>query len=105
MNSEASPPSVNSAATSGRGLVGFFDTVLTTLVFFLLAAGLIAVTATWRSSTVEFVGSDRMRLTESEWWGLHKNERLYRAGGAGWAIIRENGDEVSVAAQPILIKD
>ena len=69
-----------------------------------MAAGIVALTANWRSSTIEFVGSDQVRVTQSEWWGLSSSESLYRAGSDGWVIIRDNGDVVSVATQPIKIK-
>lgn len=90
---------------SGSGLLNFLANAITFFAFLLMAVGLVAATATWRSHTIEFVGADRIRLTQSEWWGMARRESLYRASPAGWVLLRENGDEVAVALQPIRISD
>ena len=105
MTTDASSPSVSAQPQSGNGLINFFANAITLVVFLLMALGIVAATAHWRSHTIEFVGSDRMRLTKYEWWGLAEDKALYRATPTGWVLIRENGDEVAVALQPIEISD
>lgn len=97
--------STQTAQPKDGGLLNFFANAITLFAFLLMAAGLVAITATWRSHTIEFVGADRMRLTQSEWWGIVRAESLYRASPAGWVLLRENGDEVAVTLQPIRISD
>lgn len=103
----AEPTSQNSPAQphSGSGFLNFLANAITLAAFMLIAIGLVAMTATWRGHTIDFVGSDRVRLTQSEWWGLVRTESVYRASPAGWVLLRENGDEVAVALQPIRISD
>ena len=105
MTAETTSPNSTTQPQSGNGLLNLLTNAITFAAFILMAVGLVAVTATWRSHTIEFVGSDRMRLTQSEWWGLSRQESLYRASPSGWVLFRENGDEVAVALQPIKISD
>ena len=105
MTAETTSPSSITQQNSGSGLLNFLANAITLVAFLLMAIGLVAATATWRSHTVEFVGADRMRLTQSEWWGLAQRETLYRASPAGWVLLRANGDEVPVAIQPIKVSD
>ena len=104
MTAEASTQSPAQPKTSG-GLLNFIGNVITLIAFLLMAVGLVAATATWQSHTIEFVGTDRMRLTHSEWWGIAQQTAMYRASPAGWVLLRENGDEVAVALQPIKVSD
>ena len=97
--------STTAAPTSTSGFFSFFESLLSFVLCVLMAIGLIAATATWRSSTVEFIGSDRMRITENTWWGFLNDKTTYRSSASGWLVIRSNGDEVAVSAQPILIKN
>ena len=93
------------APASTSGFFSFFESLLSLVLCALMAMGLIAATATWRTSTVEFIGSDRMRITENTWWGVLSEETTYRSSASGWLLIRSNGDEVPVSAQPIRIKN
>ncbi len=104
MSSDISSSGAASHKREG-GVMRFLENAMTLFVVFLIGAGLVAITATWRSNTIEFVGGDRLRLTQNEWWGLVINESLYRSTGSGWVVIRANGDEVPVALQPIKIND
>ncbi|MDX9738096.1 MAG: hypothetical protein RBT53_08125 [Azonexus sp.] len=105
MTAEAIPTSNTSQSPTGGGLLNFLANALTLAAFLLMAIGLVAATATWQSHTIEFVGADRMRLTNVKWWGLSQTESLYRASPAGWVLLRANGDEVAVALQPIKISE
>lgn len=105
MTAEASSPSSATQPQSSGGFLNFVANTITLVAVLLMAIGLVAATATWRSHTIEFVGADRMRLTQSEWWGMARRESLYRASPAGWVLLRENGDEVAVALQPITISN
>lgn len=89
------------SSTRGSGFLHFVENAFAVVLCLLMAAGLIAITATWRSNTIEFVGKDRMRITETKWWGMRSEETLYRSTVSGWAVMRPNGDEVPVASQPI----
>lgn len=71
----------------------------------LIAIGLIAATITWRGTTIEFVGNDRLRITQSQWWGLFNKTSIYQAGNNGWVIRLENGEEESVRSQPIKLRN
>lgn len=103
MSAELNATTAAPASTSG--FFSFFESLLTLVLWLLMAVGLIAATASFRSSTVEFVGSDRMRIIENTWWGLLSDEATYRSSASGWLLIRSNGDEVSVSSQPIRIKN
>mgnify|MGYP003477899988 CR=1 FL=1 len=99
------PHATTAAPTSTSGFFSFFESLLSFVLCALMAIGLIAATATWRSSMVEFIGSDRMRITENTWWGLLSDETTYRSSASGWLVIRSNGDEVAVSTQPIRINN
>lgn len=86
------------APISTSSFFSFFESLLSFVLCALMAIGLIAATATWRSSTVDFIGSDRMRITENTWWGLLINETTYRSSAGGWLLIRSIGNEVAVHA-------
>lgn len=101
----AEPHATTAAPASTSGFFSFFESLLSFVLCALMAIGLIAATATWRSSTVEFVGNDRMRITQATWWGLLSEEATYRSSASGWLLIRSNGDEVAVSAKPIRIKN
>ena len=105
MTAETASPTSTVQPQSGGVFLNFLGNLFTVVAFALMALGLIAATTTWRSHTIEFVGADRMRLTQSEWWGMVRQESLYRASPAGWVLLRANGDEVAVALQPIRISD
>lgn len=104
MNNEQSAAAA-AAPPARSGVMAFFEGLLTLVLCLLMAVGLVALTATFRSSTVEFIGADRLRVTQMQWWGLASNESLYRASGSGWLRVRDNGDEVNVTTQPILPRD
>lgn len=101
----ADPHVTTSAPSITSSLFSFFESLLTLVLWLLMAIGLITATASFRSSTVEFVGSDRMRITENTWWGLLSDETTYRSSASGWLLIRSNGDEIPVSSQPIRIKN
>ena len=103
MSSDNAPPSTMQKKSGG--LLHFLENALSLFLMLLMAVGLVAITATWRNTTIEFIGSDRMRITQNEWWGAASSESLYRSTPAGWVVIRPNSDEVPVALQPIKIND
>lgn len=68
------------AKTSKSGFFSFFESLLSFVLCALMAIGLIAETATWRSSTMEFIGSDRMQITQSRWRELFSTTSIYLTG-------------------------
>ncbi|CAG4971977.1 hypothetical protein LYB30171_01099 [Lysobacter luteus] len=72
-------------------IASFFDTLIGTVMLVLLAAGLIAITLTWRASDLEFLGGGQVRVTESTWWGLEKKvTKLEWSAQESWLEIDQN---------------
>lgn len=79
-----------------KGLIAsFFDTLIGTVMLFLLTAGLITITLTWRASDIEFLTDGRVKVTKASWWGLQKKvHELEFSSQDGWAEIDEvDGNE------------
>jgi len=88
------------------GLLAFFETVMSWVVIAVVVVGGSTLAVTWQSSSIEFVGDDRMQVSRQTWWGLVERSTVYRADSRhGWMIIRSGGDEVPVSSQPILLRD
>ena len=105
MDTNVPPPVHAERSPSGGGFINFIANAVTLLALALMAVGIVAATVHWRSHTIEFVGADRIRLTQSEWWGLSEVQTSYRSTALGWVLIRDGGDEVPVSLQPIKISD
>lgn len=88
--------------TDGRSAIGrFFDTLVGTILIVLLAAGLIALTLTWRSSDLVSEGTSRLLVTQSSWWGLQRKITVLEAFQIdGWTIIEESGNRLPMRSQP-----
>jgi len=80
------------AHPSAKGAIAsFFDTLVSTVVFILLAAGLVALTLTWRSSDLAFEGANQVVVTRSTWWGFNKTITKVEASALdGWTIVEDD---------------
>ncbi len=68
---------------------------VTSIAFLLVAVGLVAAIASWRSHNSGFIGADRMQLTASQWSGIAQSESVNRASPGGWGLLRKNGSEAA----------
>lgn len=91
--------------TQPSAFFSFIESAFSVVMIALVVIGLIAATTTWRGTTVEFVGNDRLRITQSQWWGLFSTTSIYQAGSNGWVIRLENGEEEAVRSQPIKLRN
>lgn len=85
--------------------LSFVENAVAIVAVVLIVIGLIAATTTWRGTTVEFVGNDRLRITQSQWWGLFNTTSIYHASSNGWVVRLPNGEEESVRSQPIKLRN
>ena len=93
MNAQVEPVAVqcsNKPVEKGA-IASFFDTLIGTIMLIVLVAGLIAITLTWRSSDVEFLGGGQLRVTQATWWGLQKTiTKLESSAQDGWVEVDDN---------------
>lgn len=99
-----------SAAAESRGvmtgIVGFFESLIGLAMIGLVVSGIIALTLTWRTSNVEFLGAGELQVTQSTWWGIREEVKVFQASGVdGWTIKRDNGDRVPLRTQGILLRN
>lgn len=88
------------------GVVSFFETVLGLVMIALIVAGLVALTLTWRTSDIEFMGGGELRVTQFTWWGLKKDVNVIHASASdGWSIERPNGDRVPMKSQALRLRN
>lgn len=87
----------------GNPVFSFFESVFSFVLLIVLVVGIATVAIKWQRSKVEFLGNDRLRVTSGTWWGLVEDVSTYRAGQTGWVREGENGEEVSVRTQPIVL--
>lgn len=87
MTTEGTPTN-NSAQPRSGALLNLLANALTVVAFSLMAVGMLDATATWKSHAIGFVSADRVRVTQSAWWGLASTESLRRASPSGWTVIR-----------------
>ncbi|WP_129135669.1 hypothetical protein [Luteimonas sp. YGD11-2] len=90
-----------------QGAIGaFFDTVLGVIMVTLLAAGLIALTLTWRSSDLEFLGDNEVKVTKATWWGLMETvTRLEVSPQGGWMVIGDDGVRVPLRNRAMRLEE
>lgn len=106
-----STPLDQGAAPAGpiakQGAIGaFFDTVLGVIMVTLLAAGLIALTLTWRSSDLEFLGDNEVKVTKATWWGLMETvTRLEVSPQGGWMVIGDDGVRIPLRNRAMRLED
>ncbi|TDK33028.1 hypothetical protein [Luteimonas terrae] len=93
----------NTPVAGGQSVIGrFFDTLFGTVFLVLLAAGLIALTVTWQSTTLEFDGTNRLTVKQDRWWGLQPKTTVLEASPVdGWTIIDEDGGRRPLRAQSL----
>lgn len=91
----------------GRSAIGaVFDAVVSTALCVLLAAGLIALTLTWRSSDLEFIADNELRVTRTTWWGWNeKVTRLEASSRDGWQIIGDDNVRVPLRNRALRLED
>ena len=92
-------------ATKPSAFLSFVENALSVVTVVLIVIGLIAATSTWCATTVEFIGNDRLRITQSQWWGVLKTTSIYQAGSNGWVVRLPNGEEEAVRSQPIKLRN
>lgn len=92
-------------ATRPSAFLSFVENVFSVVTVVLIVIGLIAATTTWRGTTVEFIGNDRLRITQSQWWGLFNTTSIYQASSNGWVVRLPNGEEEAVRSQPIKLRN
>lgn len=90
-------------SSKGNPIFSFFESVFSFVLLILLVVGIATVAIKWQRSKVEFLGEDRIRVTSATWWGMVEDVSTYRAGEKGWVREGENGEEVSVRTQPIVL--
>ncbi|QCO67539.1 hypothetical protein E5843_06715 [Luteimonas yindakuii] len=107
MNAQPDQGAVLAAPIAKQSAIGaFFDTVLGVIMVTLLAAGLIALTLTWRSSDLEFLGDNEIKVTRATWWGLMETvTRLEVSPQGGWMVIGDDGVRVPLRNRAMRLED
>lgn len=90
---------------ASRGLLAFFETVMSWVVIAVVVVGGSTLAVTWQSSSIEFVGDDRMQVSRRLGGVSSRLDGVRADSKHGWMIIRSSGDEVPVSSQPILLRD
>lgn len=92
-------------AAKPSAFLSFVENAVSVVAVVLIVIGLIAATSTWRATTVEFIGNDRLRITKSQWWRILKTTSIYHAGSNGRVVRLPNGEEKAVRSQPIKLRN
>jgi len=102
---EHSIPTSPEQAAKGAA-ASFFESWMGRLLLVVLAAGLLAVSLTWRTSDIEFLDGGQIRVAQSMWWGRQKTVATVEYSAQdGWVEIDEEQARGPLGSRAVRVRN